>query len=170
MEERQEKCRIAILDNCMIEVMIRLQERGFPIKKQLQSYDCVLIPGWVWVEVCDSAYRKQFIHEIEQEGCIVKIVEERKYGKIVSQELLLLRMFKMSIRPYAQLKACFHKEVLEGRDEVDIDYWYTEWIDRMYQFWPFKGRSITNSDGEVRCQKKNAGEISIVSSGKLNAA
>lgn len=162
MEERQEKCRIAILDNCMIEVMISLQERGIPIKRQLQSYDRVLIPGWVWVEVCDSVYRKQFIHEIQQEGCMVEIVEEREYGKIVSQELLLLRIFKMSIRPYAQLKARFHKEVLEGKEETDIDYWYTEWIDRMYQLWPFKGKIITNSDGVERRQKKNAGEISIV--------
>ena len=51
--------------------------------------------------------------------------------------------------------------MLKGKPKEDIDYFYTEWIEIIYDKWPGEHRSICNSKGQPRIQRHNAGEISI---------
>ena len=39
--------KVAILDNCEIEALYRLDMEHVPVEITLESYDVILIPGWV---------------------------------------------------------------------------------------------------------------------------
>ena len=161
MGTEKEKYKIAILDNCEIELLRCLRNEKVPVEETLGSYDYILIPGWVWKEVCDSGYRKAYIHALIREGYPVKILPEKKYVKLVNEELTLLSLFDMGIRPYGLLMRYLHRDILKGKEKVDIEYLYEEWISLIYEEWPLAGKVITDSSGMQRTQKKNAGEISI---------
>ena len=92
----------------------------------------------------------------------IKIVQEKKYVDIVTEELTLISLFEMAIRPYGQLKGYFNRCILKGKDKEDIDYFYEEWIDKIYDEWPLTSAVITTGSGKKRVKKKNAGEISAV--------
>lgn len=161
MEHKKEKYSIAVFDNNEIEKLNQLKRRGIPIGCTLAQYDFILIPGWVWEEVCDSNYRKSFVTDLMSEGYPIRIVSEKNYSKIVGEELLLLQVFEKAIMPYAELKSYFRKHILGQKPLVDIDYLYEEWIEIIYMNWPLHGKEFLRSSGEKRIQKKNAGEISI---------
>lgn len=161
MQEESRKIRIAILDNNEIEVLLQMNREGAPVEVTLESYDYILIPGWVWKEVCDSVYRKGYIQELVREGYPIRIVRESQYNKIVDEELTLLKLFGMSISLYGELIRYLRQEILKGNAEDEVDYFYHEWIDKIYDNWPLEGDTFTNGFGLERIKKKNAGEVSI---------
>ena len=87
MEAAKSRCKVAILDNCEIETLYRLNKEKVPVEKTLESYDFILIPGWVWTEVCDSKYRKRFIKLLIKRGLPIIILPEERYIEIVNGEL-----------------------------------------------------------------------------------
>lgn len=162
MELQKTKYKIAILDNGEIESLNRLKNQGISVEMLMDSYDYILIPEWVWQEVCDSEFRKTFIEEVQEKGYPVHVISEKKYNKIVSAELTLIEVFGKVIHPYAQLVRKYKKDILKGQAASEIEYLYEEWIEKIYSDWPSDGDIITRKSGEQRQRKKNAGEISIV--------
>ncbi len=160
MKEEKSRCTVAILDNCEIEILNRLKGR-IPVEKTLESYDYILIPGWVWEEVCDSRFRKDYIEDLIKRGFPIKILPEKRYIEVVNEELTLIKGFDMIVRIYGHVRGYFHRNILKSKEAVEIDYLYDEWIDIIYSDWPIKGAVIERSDGSSRVSKKNAGEISI---------
>lgn len=161
MTEAKNRYKVAIWDNCEIEALYRLDSEHIPVEKTLESYDVILIPGWVWIEVCDSKYRKNYVKSLIEKGVPIKILPEGRYIEIVNKELILLKFFHMAIRPYIQIKSYFNKYILKGKEESEIDYLYEEWIKKVYNGWPIKGEKIECANGKSREKRKNAGEISI---------
>jgi len=51
--------KVCILDNNSIEFLTRVKKSVSP-GKIFGQYDIILIPQWVWIEVCDSDIRKIF--------------------------------------------------------------------------------------------------------------
>ena len=47
MKEEKSRRKVAILDNCEIDTLYRLKEENIPVELALESYDYILIPGWV---------------------------------------------------------------------------------------------------------------------------
>lgn len=153
--------KVAILDNCEIEALYRLDMEHVPVEITLESYDVILIPGRVWIEICDSKFRKNYVKSLIEKGLPIKILPEERYIEIVNKELVLLKFFHMAIRPYIQIKSYFNKYILKRKEEAEIDYLYEEWIKKVYNEWPIKGAKIEGVNGNSREKRKNAGEISI---------
>lgn len=55
---------VCILDNNSIEFLTWIHGSISP-EKIFMQYDIILIPGWVWVEVCDSENRKSYINDLK---------------------------------------------------------------------------------------------------------
>ena len=153
--------RIAILDNGSIEFLRKIKGKDISYEMFLKEYDYIIIPRWVWLEVSDSRLRMEFVDEMKGNGLPIYVLDEVNYLQIVEQELILLRLFDMLIRPYAVLKSYFRKEIIRGKDYMDVEYLYEEWIEKIYLEWPMSGHEIKSSEGTFRCIKKNAGELSI---------
>ena len=92
--------RIAIFDNGSIEFLRKIREKTISCEMILKEYDYIIIPGWVWVEVSDSRLRLEFVDEMKAMGLPIYIVNEIDYIQIVEQELVLLQLFDMVIRPF----------------------------------------------------------------------
>ena len=161
MKEEKSRRKVAILDNCEIDTLYRLKEENIPVELALESYDYILIPGWVWTEVCDSEDRKEYVKDLIRKRLPVKILLEKRYIELVKEDLVLLKGFHIAIRRYGHINGYFQKNILKGKEAVEIDYLYEEWIKIIYNDWPIKGEEIKRSDGSIRESKKNAGEISI---------
>lgn len=153
--------KIAILDNCMVETLHDFMRDGKSIETSLGYYDRIIIPGWVWTEICDSRFRKQCVEDLQGKGFPIEILDEKNYLQIVDEELTLLNIFEEVIKPIVALKAVYRRDVLKGKPKEDIDYFYSEWIEIIYEKWPGEAKEIYNSEGQKRIQKQNAGEMSI---------
>ena len=79
MKEEKSRRKVAILDNCEIDTLYRLKEENIPVELALESYDYILIPGWVWTEVCDSEDRKEYVKDLIRKRLPVKILLEKRY-------------------------------------------------------------------------------------------
>lgn len=158
---RQARKRIAIFDNNELENLLRLSNQGISIAVLLECYDYILIPGWVYEEVSDSEFRIRLVHELEDQGLPIHVLQEDNYTKVIPQEMTLIEFFSSAISPYAQLKGQFRRLILKNREPMDIEFLYSEWISLIYEQWPFKEYTIRRSSGIERMKKKNAGEISI---------
>lgn len=155
------KEKVAILDNCAVATLHRFMREGMSIEKSLDYYDRIIIPGWVWTEICDSKYRKQYIEELQEKGYPIEVLSEKDYLQVVDEELTLLRLFEEVIKPYAELRSNYWRYILKGKPREDIDYFYSEWIEIIYDNWPGNGKMIYSSEGHERMLKHNAGEVSI---------
>jgi len=117
--DRRIRKQIAILDNNEIENLLRLSNRGIPITTILGNYKYILIPGWVYEEVCDSEFRSNFVQGLGNQGFPIYVLYETDYTKVIPQEGKLLGLFQMAISLYAQLRGQFKKIILKNK---------TQWI------------------------------------------
>ena len=76
--------------------------------------------------------------------------------------MTLLEIFDEVITPYAELRTNYSRYILRGKPKKEVDYFYPEWIEMIYDNWPGSENKIYNSEGQERIKKNNAGEISIV--------
>lgn len=155
------KEKIAILDNCEVVTFHKFMREGMSIEKSLDYYDRIIIPGWVWTEISDSKYRRQYVEELQGKGYPIEILQEKDYLQIIDEELTLLQIFEEVIKPFAELRTKYCKYILRGKPKEEIDYFYSEWVELIYDKWPGSGKTICNSEGQERVLKHNAGEISI---------
>lgn len=101
------------------------------------------------------------MEKLIEKGLPIEILPEDRYIEIIDEDLVLIKGFYMAIRRYGYLNGFFQKNILKGKEAVEIDYLYKDWIEIIYNDWPIKGEEIRRSDGSIRESKKNAGEISI---------
>ena len=80
--------KIAILDNCVVETLHNFRKNGISIDACLTQYDRIIIPGWVWTEICDSRFRKQCVEELQDKGFPIEVLDEKDYLRIVEEELI----------------------------------------------------------------------------------
>ena len=156
MDEVCPKKKVAILDNCEIESLRLLEQDGIDVIRMLDCYDTIYITGWVWIEVCDSALRQGFVENLVKRGAAIRIIEEKDFVEINSKELVLAEKFMQVIRPWSKLNSYFHRVILCGNNVVDIDYFFQEWVEKVYEEWPDANKTITDCRGNKRVIKRNA--------------
>ena len=70
----------------------------------------ILIPGWVWEEISDSAISVSYVEELIQKGYpIFKIDEERYSLSVDEQEWNLYQIVKASVNQLGQVKRLLEK-------------------------------------------------------------
>lgn len=160
--DKHQDSKVCILDNNSVEFMNRLENNGISTDLIFNQYDMVIIPSWVAEEINDSVYRKAFIEKLKNMRIPIYEVEEKDYIYLVNgEELNILNICLASVEKIAVINSYIHKEIIGKNNLDDIDYEYKEWIEKLYNEWPILGKRITRSNGVIRNQKKNAGEISI---------
>ncbi|MDK2807138.1 MAG: hypothetical protein PWQ94_2302 [Thermoanaerobacterium sp.] len=146
--------KVCILDNNSIEFLTWVRKRIGP-EKIFEQYDMILIPQWVWTEVCDSENRKSYINDLKHYSK-VQIIDEVDYLTLVDyKEAELYYLFLYCCYNVSRLVSFIKKNILKNRPVEDLDP-YEEWLSVFYE----KGldqRKLSNG----RIQRKNAGEISI---------
>lgn len=146
--------KVCILDNNSIEFLTRIYDRIGP-EKIFCQYDIIFIPKWVWVEVCDSEKRKNYIYNLKHFSK-VQIIDEVDYAALVDyKEAALYYIFLYSCNNVSRLVGFIKRNILQGRPVEDLAP-YEEWLDIIYNEGLDK-RELANG----RIQRKNAGEISI---------
>ncbi|WP_265447961.1 hypothetical protein [Acetivibrio straminisolvens] len=73
--------KVCILDNNSVEFLTWVRKSVSP-EKIFSQYDMILIPQWVWVEVCDSDNRKSYINDLKHYSK-VQIIDEVDYLTLV---------------------------------------------------------------------------------------
>lgn len=146
--------KVCILDNNSIEFLTWTQGSISP-EKIFSQYDIIFIPGWVWVEVCDSENRKNYINDLKH-YLKVQIIDEVDYLMLVDyKEAELYYLFLYCCYNVGRLVSFIKKNVLKNRPVEDLDS-YEEWLNIFYKE-GLDQRKLSNG----RIQRKNAGEISI---------
>lgn len=147
---------IALLDNSAIAFMQQLDFRGVKADILLKDYDLILVPNWVFEEVKDSEYRRQYLEKLRGVGYPIFRVNEEKYSDFMNQEEInLYRIVNASVSRIGQLMQYLRKHVQKD-DLLDLDA-SEDWIHAMYENWPMTGGQTPTG----RQKKKNAGEISL---------
>lgn len=145
---------VCILDNNSIEFLTRIRESITP-KNIFDQYDAILIPRWVWIEVCDSNNRKSYINSLKHYSK-VQIIDEVDYLTLINyKEVELYYLFEYCCYNVSRLVSFFKKNILKNRPVEDLDP-YEEWLTMFYEQGLDQGK-LSNG----RIQRKNAGEISI---------
>ena len=124
-------------------------------EKIFSQYDMILIPQWVWTEVCDSENRKSYINDLKHYSK-VQIIDEVNYLTLVDyKEAELYYLFLYCCYNVSRLVSFIKKNILKNRPVEDLDP-YEEWLSAFYEE-GLDQRKLSNG----RIQRKNAGEISI---------
>ncbi|WP_139905793.1 hypothetical protein [Clostridium thermarum] len=146
--------KICILDNNSVEFLTWVRKSVSP-EKIFSQYDMILIPKWVWVEVCDSDNRKSYINDLKH--CSkVQIIDEVDYLTLVDyKEAELYYLFLYCCYNVSRLVSFIKKNILKNRPVEDLDP-YEEWLGVFYKE-GLDQKKLSNG----RIQRKNAGEISI---------
>ncbi|AFK86112.1 MULTISPECIES: hypothetical protein [Thermoanaerobacterium] len=146
--------KVCILDNNSVEFLTWVRKNVSP-EKIFSQYDMILIPKWVWVEVCDSDNRKSYINDLKHYSK-VQIIDEVDYLTLVDyKEAELYYLFLYCCYNVSRLVSFIKKNILKNRPVEDLDP-YEEWLNIFYEE-GLDQRKLSNG----RIQKKNAGEISI---------
>ncbi len=146
--------KVCILDNNSVEFLTRVRESISP-EKIFKQYDMILIPQWVWTEICDSENRKSYVNDLKQYS-EVQIIDEVDYLILVDyKEAELFYLFLYSCYNVCMLVSFIRRKILKNRPVEELDP-YEEWLDVFYK--EGLGQKKLSND---RIQKKNAGEISI---------
>jgi hypothetical protein len=146
--------KICILDNNSIEFLTWVRKNVSP-EKIFSQYDIILIPQWVWIEVCDSDNRKSYINDLIHYSK-VQIIDEVDYLTLVDyKEAELYYLFLYCCYNVSRLVSFIKKNILKNRPVEDLDP-YEEWLNIFYEE-GLDQRKLSNG----RIQRKNAGEISI---------
>ena len=120
------------------------------------SYDAILIPDWVSVEICDSAYRKKYVETLLEDGLPIFRIAEENYDRLVNgEEGNLYRIVYAASSTLGAMKSFLRRHV-QVEDTLNEDR-YSRWIAELYNNWPLSANSNTSG----RVIKKNAGEISL---------
>ncbi|MDK2821463.1 MAG: hypothetical protein PWP31_1428 [Clostridia bacterium] len=147
--------KVCILDNNSIEFLTWVRKSVSP-EKIFNQYDIILIPQWVWTEVCDSDNRKSYINDLKEYSRKVQIVDEVDYLTLVDyKEAELYYLLLYCCYSVSRLVSFIKKNILKNRPIEDLDS-YEEWLSIFYEQGLDK-RRLSND----RIQRKNAGEISI---------
>lgn len=146
--------KVCILDNNSVEFLTWVRKSVSP-EKIFSQYDMILIPKWVWVEVCDSDNRKSYINDLKHYSK-VQIIDEVDYLTLVDyKEAELYYLFLHCCYNVSRLISFIKKNILKNRPVEDLDP-YEEWLNIFYEE-GLDQRKLSNG----RIQRKNAGEISI---------
>ena len=146
--------KVCILDNNSVEFLTWVRGSVSP-EKIFSQYDMILIPQWVWTEVCDSENRKSYINDLKHYSK-VQIIDEVGYLTLVDyKEAELYYLFLHCCYNVSRLVSFIKKNILKNRPVEDLDP-YEEWLNIFYEE-GLDQRKLSNG----RIQKKNAGEISI---------
>ncbi|MFU0801090.1 MAG: hypothetical protein ACFWUE_10630 [Xylanivirga thermophila] len=145
--------KVCILDNNSIEFLTRIQCCIRP-EKIFSQYDIILVPEWVWIEVCDSENRKDYINDLKHYSK-VQIIDEVDYLILVDyKEAELYYLFLYCCYNVSRLVSFIKKNILKNRPIEDLDS-YEEWLNIFYEE-GLDQKKLSNG----RIQRKNAGEIS----------
>ncbi|HHU68923.1 MAG TPA: hypothetical protein GXZ31_01320 [Thermoanaerobacterales bacterium] len=148
--------KVCILDNNCIEFLTLVHKSSICPKKIFKQYDIILVPQWVWVEVCDSDNRKNYINDLKEYSMRVQIIDEVDYLTLVDyKEAELYYLFLYCCYNVSRFVSFFKKNILGNRPIEDLDP-YEEWLNIFYKQ-GLGQRKLSNG----RIQRKNAGEISI---------
>ncbi|WHE07626.1 hypothetical protein PGH24_02410 [Thermoanaerobacterium thermosaccharolyticum] len=146
--------KVCILDNNSVEFLTWVRKSVSP-EKIFNQYDMILIPQWVWTEVCDSENRKSYINDLKHYSK-VQIIDEVDYLTLVDyKEAELYYLFLYCCYNVSRLVSFIKKNILKNRRVEDLDP-YEEWLNIFYKE-GLDQRKLSNG----RIQRKNAGEISI---------
>lgn len=146
--------KVCILDNNSIEFLTWIHKRISP-KKIFSQYDIILIPRWVWIEVCDSDNRKGYINDLEH-YFKVQIIDEVDYLTLMDfKEAELYYLFLYCCYNVSRLVSFIKRNILKNRPVEDLDP-FEEWLKVFYEE-GLDQKKLSNG----RIQRKNAGEISI---------
>jgi hypothetical protein len=146
--------KVCILDNNSVEFLTWVRKSVSP-EKIFSQYDMILIPKWVWVEVCDSDNRKSYINDLKHYSK-VQIIDEVDYLTLVDyKEAELYYLFLYCCYNVSRLVSFIKKNILKNRPVEDLDP-YEEWLNIFYEE-GLDQKKLSNG----RIQRKNAGEISI---------
>ncbi|WP_434643299.1 hypothetical protein PQ692_02895 [Thermoanaerobacterium thermosaccharolyticum] len=146
--------KVCILDNNSVEFLTWVRKSVSP-EKIFNQYDMILIPQWVWTEVCDSENRKSYINDLKHYSK-VQIIDEVDYLTLVDyKEAELYYLFLYCCYNVSRLVSFIKKNILKNRRVEDLDP-YEEWLNIFYEE-GLDQRKLSNG----RIQRKNAGEISI---------
>ncbi len=146
--------KVCILDNNSVEFLTWVN-RSIDPGLIFNKYDAVLIPQWVWIEICDSQNRINYINNLE---CYTKVqvIREVDYSILVEhKEAELYYLFLYSCYNVSRIVSSIRKNILKGRSIEDLEP-YVEWVEVFYDDVLDK-RQLSN--GTFR--SKNAGELSI---------
>ena len=150
---KQETQSICIIDNNFISFLLKLKQE-LDISYILSSYDLILIPKWVEVEINDSEYRKSCLEEIASYKDIY-IVDELLYSELYDyKDYALSILFLASISLMAKERGKLGQFIKSQGEEIDPDLF----INELYNNILISEEGITKSG---RVKRKNAGEISI---------
>ena len=115
----------------------------------------ILIPQWVWVEVCDSESRKNYIEDLGNKSKVL-VIDEGDYTTLVGyKEAELYLLFLYCCYTISRVISFFKGDIQKNRPVEDIEP-YEEWLRKLYDVELVDGKLL---NGRVR--RKNAGEISI---------
>jgi len=146
--------KVCILDNNSVEFLRWVREIIDP-EKIFEQYDTILIPQWVWVEICDSENRKSYVNDLKQ-YLKVQIIDEVYYLILVDyKEAELYYLFLYCCYNVSRLVSFIKKNILKNKPVEELEP-YEDWLCVFYE----KGldkKELSNG----RIQRKNAGEISI---------
>jgi len=146
--------KVCILDNNSVEFLRWVREIIDP-EKIFEQYDTILIPQWVWVEICDSENRKSYVNDLKQ-YLKVQIIDEVDYLILVDyKEAELYYLFLYCCYNVSRLVSFIKKNILKNKPVEELEP-YEDWLCVFYE----KGldkKELSNG----RIQRKNAGEISI---------
>lgn len=129
---------------------------GIKANVLLNDDDLILVPNWVFEEVQDSVYRRQYLEALRGAGYPIYRVNEEKYADFMNQEEIhLFEIVNASVSLVGQLMQYIGKNVRKA-DPIDLEA-SEEWLHDMYENWPMMGDPTPAG----RQKKKNAGEISL---------
>ena len=122
---KQETQSICIIDNNFISFLLKLKQE-LDISYILSSYDLILIPKWVEVEINDSEYRKSCLEEIASYKDIY-IVDELLYSELYDyKDYALSILFLASISLMAKEKGKLGQFIKSQGEEIDPDLFINE--------------------------------------------
>ncbi len=148
--------KIALIDNSTISFLEQIERAGVTARRLLMDYDTVLIPAWVYEEICDSIYHERYIESLCNVGIPLYLITEESYASLANEEEgNLYQIVLAAVSTLGAMKSYLRRNV-EKPDLLDMDE-YRTWIAEMYKNWPL---TVTETEGG-RKRKKNAGEISI---------
>lgn len=146
--------KVCILDNNSVEFLTLVRENITP-DKIFSQYDMILIPQWVWAEICDSENRISYIESLKHYSKL-QIIDEVDYLTLIDyKEGDLYYIFLYCCYNVSRLVSFIKKNILKNRPIEDLAP-YEEWINILYEQ-GLDQKKLSNG----RIQRKNAGEISI---------
>lgn len=156
---KEKEARVLILDNNNLEFCCQHEDK-FPFDVIFNSYDIVLVPEWVHVEISHSDRRLLYMASIPTPLLILN--EKEDYPKIISyQEYRLLQLFGNAASSITKARRVFGELKTHYQKHSDLPL---NWIEKFAEnaFEVKKSTKVINGVQTEIELKKNAGETSIL--------